>query len=405
MEKEKEYLIRYIDYLEKNGMNVNSSDMEASYYVENAPELRSIASAIKNTSSKEARLRLVDRFIEEKLFEKKSAEEKLKAALEKRFGIDLTDIDHMKLQSGIDIIAFYDSRIGRKRLVDYSYAKSLVSEFTNIQNNSIDFQTEDEKANSNEIAEQEANQNKNKRELDMIDIERFKAEYDELIKRVPNADPKKIQSINELIREADKKNIKYINIENMVALDSKNNIIESHYNEKKGEVELSTPESYKPSVEKVNNEAQVDQAISNVENGEANPENNNVENNPSQVDVAPTEFEKKEEEVSAQEIDLDNEIERCKINGDKTEIFKNIVRYSANMEELDKDYSKGKISEDEKEFYELMCKKYQEALKKKKTMTKALTYNPAADSRGIISITLASLFVMGLGFLMALLIS
>ena len=114
MEKQKEYLIKYVNYLEKNGINITSDDMEAFNYVENDPELKNVASNIKSAGSKESRLNIVEKYIQEKEFEKKTEEEKLKAALEKKFGVDLTNIDHMKLQSGIDIIAFYDTKLGRK---------------------------------------------------------------------------------------------------------------------------------------------------------------------------------------------------------------------------------------------------------------------------------------------------
>ena len=403
MDKQKDYLIRYVNYLEKKGMNITSDDMEAFSFVENNPEFKDIVGNLKNAGSRESRLNIIEKYIQEKEFEKRNEEEKLKAALEKKFGVDLTSIDHMKLQSGIDIIAFYDSKIGRKRLVDYSYAKSLVSEFTNIQNNSVNFQSDDEKANSNEIARQEADKYGNKRELDMIDIERVKVEYNDLIKRIKDMDPKKVQSVNELIRESERRKIKYINFENMVGLDEKGNIIESRYNEKKGQAELYSPDNYKNNVSTVNNNAQVDQAISDVENNETNIEDNATAVN--QVDVNPTDFEQKEELVSAEEINLESEMKICNIQGTSKEVFDKIKKYSSDMSLLDRDLEQEKITKEEFDFYEMMCGKYTKQLYMNKARVKALEYNPSSDTRGIVSITIVSLLVMGLGFLMAILIS
>ena len=344
MDKQKDYLIRYVNYLEKKGMNITSDDMEAFSFVENNPEFKDIVGNLKNAGSRESRLNIIEKYIQEKEFEKRNEEEKLKAALEKKFGVDLTSIDHMKLQSGIDIIAFYDSKIGRKRLVDYSYAKSLVEEFSNIQNNSVNFQSDDEKANSNEIARQEADKYGNKRELDMIDIERVKVEYNDLIKRIKDMDPKKVQSVNELIRESERRKIKYINFENMVGLDEKGNIIESRYNEKKGQAELYSPDNYKNNVSTVNNNAQVDQAISDVENNETNIEDNATDVN--QVDVNPTDFEQKEELVSAEEINLESEMKTCNIKGTSKEVFDKIKKYSSDMSLLDRDLEQENITKE-----------------------------------------------------------
>ena len=237
----------------------------------------------------------------------------------------------------------------------------------------------------------------------MVDIERVKSDYDELIKRIPNMDPKKVQSVNELIRESEIRNIKYINFENMVGLDSKGNIIESRYNEKKQQAELYTPENYKSSVTNINNNNQVDQAIADVDNGIENKEETNIDEN--QVEVNPTDFEQQEVLVSAEEINLDSEMKTCNIQGTEKDVFDNIKKYAADMALLDKDFEQGTITKEEFDFYEMMCDKYKKQLTMKKARVKTLEYNPSSDTRGIVSITIVSLLVMGLGFLMAFLIA
>lgn len=393
MEKIKEQLTNYINYLEKRGKNVGISreELASIYYVEHDAALGDIVSQINKSSTKEARLQLLDNYIKQKELEKKSEEEKLKEALEKKFGVDLTNIDHVKLESGIDVIAFYDNRLGRKRLIDYSYAKSLVNEFTNIQNNNIEFQSDDYVQNSTDIAKKEASEN-DRRELEMIDINRVKTEYSELIKRIKDSDPKKVEKVNELVREAEKKNIKFINIENMVALDNKGNIIQAHYNEKKGQAELNSPDNYKGSVDTVRNDESVDQATS----------DDNEQDK--QVDVEPTSFEEKEEIVNGEDINLSDEMVRCNITGDKEEVFNNIKRYSENMTLLDEDLEKHQITEEEFAFYEMMCEKYKKKVEQKNVRVKTLEYDPDLDSKGIISITLASIIVMLLAVFMTVMI-
>ena len=175
----KDLLEKYIEILEKEEKDLTNEEYQTKYMVENDSSLSEIVRSINSVSSKDDKYKILNNYIKQEELAKKSEEEKIKEALKKEFGIDLTNIDHMKLQSGIDIISFYDNKLGRKRLIDYSYAKSLTEEFTNIQNNNVNFQTEDYESNSNQIAEQEANKN-SKRELNMIDINRAKNNYFDL---------------------------------------------------------------------------------------------------------------------------------------------------------------------------------------------------------------------------------
>ena len=223
-------------------MSSTRDELEAKYYVENDPELSKVVKDINESKTRDEMLQSIEAY-KKSVIAKQDELERIREACSRVFGISLDKVEHKRLKSGIDIIAFYDAKLGRKRIIDYSYAKSLINEFTNIQNSDKDFQTEDDAMNAEAIAKKEADSNL-KRELDLIDIERAKNEYTELIKRVPNQDPKKISSILKILAEAGKRNIKYINFENMVALDDKGNIIESYYNEKTNEVVMESPEDY-----------------------------------------------------------------------------------------------------------------------------------------------------------------
>ena len=382
MDKKLEKLKTYVDYLERAGITSTRDELEARYYVENDPELAKVVKAIKESPNKEARLKVIEDYKNEEQA-KKDELERIKQACSKMFGITLDKIEYKKLKSGIDVIAFHDPKLNRKRIIDYSFAKSLVTEFTNIQNNNKAFQSEDYDKNASDIAQSEAEKNR-KRELDMVDIERAKNEYQDLIKRIPNQDPKKVSSVLKIIAEADKKNIKYINFENMVALDEKGNIIEAYYNENKKEAILESPEDYKASVDYVDNKQNVDDTLKELEQG--NEQQVEEQQDLEQVEITPTDFEQEEEIVTAEELDLENEMKICSINKDKDEVYKKIQDYAANMATLDQDLEKERISKEEYEFYELLSTRYIEKMKLKKVKSKTLEYNPNSNESGSVAL-------------------
>ena len=296
------------------------------------------------------------------------------------------------MDSGIDALAFFDKDLNRKRIIDYSYAKNLVTEFSNIQNKDKNLQSDDYEKNSVEIAKKEAFENNGKRELDMIDIERLKKEYNDLIKRVD--DPIKRQNIKKLVDEADQRNIKYINLDNMVALDEDNNIVESYYDEKNNKSVIESPVSYKNSVDNVDNKDNVENEVY-----DENP-SNNMDNSISEtVDITPSDFEQQEEIVSAEELDLDREMKLCDIYTSKEEVIGNIKKYYSNMALLDKDLTDGKLSQEEFEFYEMMSKKYKNALEKKKTRTLTLQNNELGNT-GFVNLIFVSILLLFLAFIL-----
>ena len=396
MEKQREYLKTYLEVLKKRGMNLTAEEKSAKYYVENDKELREIYNTINNLTNDDARLKAIDTFFEEK--EKKLKEaDKVKEAISKMYGVNVDKIDFMKLESGIDIIAFYDEKESRKRVIDYSYAKSIVEEFSNIQNQNVEFQSQDYDKNSIDIAKKEAEVNDGKRELEMIDIERLKSEYDELIKRVD--DPVKKQNIKKIIDESEIRNIKYVNLENMVGLDEDNNIVESYYDDKNNKSIIESPVNYKPTVEYVDNKENVENEVFNEEPADEYGSQTTGEiSDDESINITPTDFEKEEMVVSAEEINLDSEMTTCHIAGDRIEIMNNIKSYTADMSKLDSDYNNGKLSQDEFDFYELMTTKYANVLKNKMTRVLKLQNNNMGNS-GFVNLIFVSILLMFLAFI------
>ena len=398
MSRLEEDLIKYVDLMDKT-TNLTIEENTIKYKIERDNGLSWLVRDLYKMSRKEDRLEAVKNYINRKEELTKDTD-KLKDSLNKVYGIKLDSIDFLKLESGIDVIAFYDENYHRKRIIDYSYAKSLTEEFTNKQNNNNIFQSQDYEANSVAIAKQEALENEGKRELDMIDIETFKKEFNDRIRELN--DPIKIQNIKKIYDTATmpNSNIKYVNIENTIALDDKNNIIESYYDEKTNQSVIESPVQYRSTVEYVDNKE-------NVENEEYNTSgelssNNPVENN--NTDITPTDFEKEIEIVNAEELELDFEMRYHNFIGNKKEIMDNVKKFSVDMSKL---YSDPTITNPEEiKFYEDLTNKYCELMKRKekekrmnntKTLVKKLT-NPELGNAAFVNIILISIVVLFLAF-------
>lgn len=399
MGKQEDTLRQYIDSLDKRIEDLTIEEKTNRYLVEKDRGLTKIVNTINSLSSKEKRLNAVDTYEKEKN-EKLNEAEKVKEVVSKTFGVSLDKIDFLKLESGIDIIAFYDDNLSRKRIIDYTNAKSIAEEFSKIQNEDKKIQSDDYEKNSIDIAKQEAEVNNGKRELSMMDVDSFKNNYNDIINNLD--DPIKIQNIKKIYYEVENRKfnkIKYINLDNMIALDEKNNIVESYYDSKTNQSKIETPVSYKPSVNTIDNKENVEKNVYEETGNESSSidvpseESSNLE---------PTEFEKKEDIDFAKEIDLDNEMAICAIYKDREEVMNNIKRYTSNMDQLENDYAKGVenggISQEEYEFYIRMTDQYAKVLENK--MTKKLTLQNNMGSNGFANILFISILIMFLVFLL-----
>ena len=399
---DREYLTKYIDIIGRleAGETITDSEYQLKYNIENDYNLNDLIKALNSTDSYNIRSKIIDDYIKKEEFEKESETKKIEDAIKKEFGLDLVYIEHMKLQSGISIIAFYDNKISRKRLIEYNSAKSLVEDFTNIQNENANYQTEDYRNNSDAIAKDEANKN-HKRELEMIDINRAKNEYFELINRIKDNDPTKIQAINELIKESDKRHIKYINFENMIALDNNGNIIESFYNIKDDKFELETPEKLNSSVDKIDNEESTEYEQYTETNINQNINEENKDELEKEDDkLEPSEFEKKEEIDAAEAFDnLEEGIGIYHINCSKEQAIDNIKKYSEDMNLLEDDLNKNKITQEEYEFYKSYCERYINLKEQRLNKAKTLEYK----DNGFISMLIISIITIIIGIIILVL--
>ena len=396
-------LRKYVDILEY-GNHLTAAESEIYSRVKNDPELAPIAKAIEETFPKEARYEVIKKY-EEQLKEKDKNElDQIKEACQKTFGVNLDNIEFKKLSNGKDIIAFYDPRLNRKRIIDYSYAKSLVTEFSNIQNNNVDFQTEDYEKNATNIAQAEAGNNIN-REFNMIDIEKFKANYNELIKRIPADEQYKVAMINQLLNQSTNSNIKYINLENMVALDATGNIIEASLDSE--------------NKARVTGTADIQRNVSSIDNaGNVTYSNNatftSAPTNDVPSEITPNEFEQQEEIVNPDEENkeedfkrvIKEEMEKHNMNGSVDDVYEKVKEYSEDLTKLEADFENKTLSDSQYEFYNELCENYVNTNTLENNNTLSLTYtNPDTKPNGFVLTIILAIVAIAIGLIVIILMN
>ena len=181
---------------------------------------------IREAEAKEAK-----RKQEEQEMAGKSAEEKQKADLAKRFGLKLEDIEHVKLDNGKEFFKLVDPK--DQSVVMYeniAYNRSLQSQYASVQQELSLAQGIDESKNAREVHKKEA---KDRLEVTLIPIEEFKSnrfKYLPILKRHTSAvDEGKIKAILALEQNSKDLKLKYINIENAFAIDERNNVITAEF--------------------------------------------------------------------------------------------------------------------------------------------------------------------------------
>lgn len=396
-------LRKYVDILEY-GKHLTTAESEIYSSVVNNQELAPIVKAINETFPKEARYAVIKKYEQQlNAMQPQNELDKIKQACQNAYGISLDNIEFKKLSNGKDIIAFYDPRLNRKRLIDYSYAKSLVGEFTDVQNSNDMFQTDDYEKNATNIAKTEAANNTN-RELNMIDIEMFKTNYNDLIKRIPSDEQYKVEMVNKLLNQSESRNIKYINIENMVALDKDGTIIEASLS-RDNEVQVSSASDIKRNVSSMDNNGNVTYTNDATFNS-APIEATNSE-------ITPTDFEQQEEIVDPEEqekeenfkIIIQEEMDKHNIYGSVDEVFEKVKYYTEDMTKLENDFENKTLNDNQYEFYNALCESYINAntLEKGNSMTLTYTNSDISPNGFIFTIVLAVIaMIIGLVILIAI---
>ncbi len=306
--------------------------------------------------------KIVNTYIQE--LEIKSEED----AISKIYGVNIKNIDNFKLNNSVEVFAFYDDKIGRKRLIENIDNKSLTKQLKETQEFNPEFQTVDYEKNSNEILKTKAWNNSNRQELKMVDINdyiEYPGNYGSLTE-----DTTKILEI--LVKFKDK--IRYFNIDHKIALTKDNEVLELSKTEE-GTFVINKPKKYESNIEEIENKEEDVEVLEDEKIEEQEEENEEIEI------------------ITEQEIKDELIIERVQTNEKISEIKYNIKKYYKDPSLMNdiKDESK-------KKFYEKLAGIYAERVakqKKKAENVKRLTYKKMdLDTKGSISLIFLSILLL-----------
>ena len=392
-------LEKYV-YLSDKGPYLTREEYEVYQTVKNAPELRDIVKIIDSLPNKDEKYKVVDKY--KSNLDNKKQKELEKDALEKKFGIKLDNIEYKKLSNGLNIIAFFDPRYGRKRLIEYNYAKSLVTEFSNVQNSNELYQTNNYEENANNIAKEEAVM----KELNMIEIDRFKENYSELINMIPINEQYKVEMINKLLNQSDSINLKYINLDNMVALDNEGNIVEAYRTNSLNEEEVHVGEtiSYEGNVKSIDN-------IGNVQYNDG-INYTKIDQDVKKDDITPTKIDTKgeikipvSEYTESQDFKhiVKEEMEKHNLSDSVDERYNKVIDYSNDLSKLESDFENKTINENEYDFYKVLCEEYVKTNALEQIQARKLIYENKES--GFVTILLISLVAIAIGLIVLILLN
>ena len=260
IEKNVKLFIKFLN--NPNLSTLNAEEKKAILEVNNLSktdsEFNEMVNKLKGSFGEETRINILNDFLnQKKLKEAKSNEE----VISKTFGVDINDIEHKYLNSGKEIFSFYDSKIGRKRLLENPSDGTLVEFLKEEQNNNEDFQSNDYKANSTAILNEKLKE-KNI-ELKMVYI----GDLNDHQKEIDNLEEKKKKCLDEILKNKEKLGVVYVNLEDIVALDKDGKIIEGAYNDEKQKAEVQSLKEANYRAQEISNEN--NDVSSNENNGES----------------------------------------------------------------------------------------------------------------------------------------
>lgn len=260
IEKNVKLFIKFLNNPNLNMLNVEEKKaiLEVNNLCKTDSEFNEMVNKLKGSFSDESRMNILNDYLnQKKLKEAKSNEE----VISKTFGVDINDIEHKYLNSGKEIFSFYDSKIGRKRLLENPSDGTLVEFLKEEQNNNADFQSNDYKANSTAILNEKLKE-KNI-ELKMVYI----GDLNDHQKEIDNLEEKKKKCLDEILKNKEKLGVVYVNLEDIVALDKDGKIIEGAYNDEKQKAEVQSPKEANYKAQEISNEN--NDVSSNENNGES----------------------------------------------------------------------------------------------------------------------------------------
>ena len=365
----------FIKFLNNPNLSMlNTEEKEAILEVNNLcktdPEFNEMVNKLKGSFSDETRMNVLNDYLNQKeIKEAKSNEE----VISKTFGVDINDIEHKYLNSGKEIFSFYDSKIGRKRLLENPSDGTLVEFLKEEQNNNEDFQSDDYKANSTAILNEKLKE-KNI-ELKMIYI----GDLNDHQKEIDNLEEKKKKCLNEILKNKEKLGVVYVNLEDIVALDKDGKIIEGAFNEEKQKAEVQSPKEANYRAQEISNEN--NNVSSNENNGESYATDNTNVNEFNEFEDIP-------DIINAEGIDP----------AMREEVAANLKKYYKNPDAM------LALAPLEREYYEKLVGILSEKIELKKENKQVMTLKNPDNKWGFSNIVLLSIIAIALAIVVLIMI-
>ena len=312
---------------------------------------------------------LNDYLNQKKLKEAKSNEE----VIRKTVGVEINDIEHKYLNSGKEIFSFYDSKIGRKRLLENPSDVTLVEFLKEEQNTNEDFQSNDYKANSTAILNEKLKE-KNI-ELKMVYI----GDLNDHQKEIDNLEEKKKKCLDEILKNKEKLGVVYVNLEDIVALDKDGKIIEGAYNDEKQKAEVQSPKEANYKAQEISNEN--NDVSSNENNGESYVTDNTSVNEFNEFEDIP-------DIINAEGIDPTM----------RKEVAANLKKYYKNPDAM------LSLAPLEREYYEKLVGILSEKIELKKENKQVMTLKNPDNKWGFSNIVLLSIIAIALAIVVLIMI-
>lgn len=372
IEKNVKLFIKFLN--NPNLSTLNAEEKKAILEVNNLcktdSEFNEMVNKLKGSFGDETRINILNDYLnQKKLKEAKSNEE----VISKTFGVDINDIEHKYLNSGKEIFSFYDSKIGRKRLLENPSDGTLVEFLKEEQNNNADFQSNDYKANSTAILNEKLKE-KNI-ELKMVYI----GDLNDHQKEIDNLEEKKKKCLDEILKNKEKLGVVYVNLEDIVALDKDGKIIEGAYNDEKQKAEVQSPKGANYKAQEISNEN--NNVSSNENNGESYVTDNTSVNEFNEFEDIP-------DIINAEGIEP----------AKREEVAENLKKYYKNPDAM------LALAPLEREYYEKLVGILSEKIELKKENKQVMTLKNPDNKWGFSNIVLLSIIAIALAIVVLIMI-
>lgn len=372
IEKNVKLFIKFLN--NPNLSTLNAEEKKAILEVNNLcktdSEFNEMVNKLKGSFSDETRMNILNDYLNQKELKKAKSNEEV---ISKTFGVDINDIEHKYLNSGKEIFSFYDSKIGRKRLLENPSDGTLVEFLKEEQNNNEDFQSNDYKANSTAILNEKLKE-KNI-ELKMIYI----GDLNDHQKEIDNLEEKKKICLDEILKNKEKLGVVYVNLEDIVALDKDGKIIEGAYNDEKQKAEVQSPKEANYRAQEISNEN--NNVSSNENNGESYATDNTSVNEFNEFEDIP-------DIINAEGIEP----------AKREEVAENLKKYYKNPDAM------LALAPLEREYYEKLVGILSEKIELKKENKQVMTLKNPDNKWGFSNIVLLSIIAIALAIVVLIMI-